>query len=344
MRALATVGGVLLAGPLLIVAALGLAASYSPSGWLMIVAAALVVVGAITAPWRRSRRRGIARAGLALLVLVIGARIMAAAFGDTKMVTLPGGAASRWLGRVIDEQDGCLIGARGLAVVWPLPPAEKEALVPAMHDAYVAMRASEGTTASPVLDTLLLRQHSQDFDALVVEPRGREPRSAVVFLHGYAGSFTLECWMMAEAARAIDALTVCPATGFAGQWWTPEGERTLRATLAYVEGRGFPRPYLAGLSNGGIGASLLAPRFARSLAGLILIAGASPEGSAGGLPALVVQGEHDPMVSAAVSRAFASRAGATYASFDGGHFVMMVRRDEVRERIAAWLRNQQSRR
>jgi pimeloyl-ACP methyl ester carboxylesterase len=237
-----------------------------------------------------------------------------------------------------------LIGARGLAAVWPLPDSEKAALVPAMHDAYVAMRASEGTTPSPVLDTLLGRQHPDAFDAIVVEPRGRKPRAAVVFLHGYAGSFALECWMMAEAARAIDALTVCPATGFAGQWWTPDGERTLRATLAYVEGRGFPRPYLAGLSNGGIGASLLAPRFARSLAGLVLIAGASPDGSTGGLPALVVQGEADPMVSAAVSRAFAARTGATYASFDGGHFVMMVRREQVEGTIGAWLIKSSARR
>jgi predicted esterase len=343
MRAMASAFGVLLAVPLLIVAALGLAASYSPSGWLMILGAALVAFGAIMAPWHRGRGRGMARGGLTLLALVIAARIVVAAFADTTMVTLPGGTASRWLGRVIDEQDGCLIGARGLAVAWRLPAAEKEALVPAMHDAYVAMRASEGTTASPVLDTVLGRQHQDGFDALVVEPRGRGPRAAVVFLHGFAGSYTLECWMMAEAARAIDALTVCPATGFAGQWWTPEGEKTLRATLAYVEARGFPRPYLAGLSNGGIGASLLAPRFARSLAGLVLIAGASPEGSTGGLPTLVVQGEQDTMVSAAVTRAFASRTGATYTGFDGGHFVMMVRRAEVRETIAAWLRKQSRR-
>jgi hypothetical protein len=344
MRALASVAGVLLAVPLVIFVALGFGASYSPSGWLMLLGAGLVAGGGITAPWRRVRRPFVTRAGLAIVGFVIVARVALAASGDTTLVTLPAGASSRWLGRVIDEQDGCLVGARGLAAVWPLPPAEKAALVPAMHDAYVAMRASEGTTASPVLDTLLGRQQPVAFDGLVIEPRGREARAAVVFLHGYAGSFTLECWMMAEAARAIDALTVCPATGFAGQWWTPDGERTLRATLAWVEGRGFSRPTLAGLSNGGIGASLLAPQFARSLAGLVLIAGASSEGSAGGLPTLVVQGAGDTMVRAAVTRAFAARAGATYVSFDGGHFVMMVRRDEVREAIASWLRKQSERR
>ena len=142
-----------------------------------------------------------------------------------------------------------------------------------------------------MLDTLLGRQRPEAFDALVIEPRGRSPKAAVVFLHGYAGSFTLECWMMAEAASSIDALTVCPSTGFSGQWWTRDGERSLRATLAYLDERGLSRPYLAGLSNGAVGASALAPRLARSLAGLVLIAGASPEGSTGGLPTLVVQGE-----------------------------------------------------
>ncbi|APR84558.1 Hypothetical protein A7982_09907 [Minicystis rosea] len=40
----------LLALPALVLVALGLGASYSPSGWLMLLALALVVAGMITAP------------------------------------------------------------------------------------------------------------------------------------------------------------------------------------------------------------------------------------------------------------------------------------------------------
>jgi hypothetical protein len=334
MRVLSSVGVALA----VVLTALGLGASYSPSGWLMLFAFALVVGGTAAAPRHRSRGRGIARAGLVLFALGVGGREFAASYGATRMITLPGGSGSRWLGRVIDEQDGSLVGARLLGLAWPLPAAERAALVPAMHNAYVAMRASEGITPSPVLDTLLLRQGRGAFDALVVEPHGRAPAAAVVFLHGYAGSFTLECWMVAEAARAIDAVTVCPSTGFDGQWWSADAEATLRATLAYVESRHLPRVYLAGLSNGGIGASLLGPRLARSLAGLILIAGVSGDGSTGGLPTLVVQGEGDTMMSASTARAFAARTGATYVGFEGGHFVMMVRRTEVRDAIGEWLR------
>ncbi|HEY2517341.1 MAG TPA: hypothetical protein VGI39_40990 [Polyangiaceae bacterium] len=333
MRSLAVVGGVLLGGAVLVASVLGLAASYSLSGWLIVLAAALVATGMVSA-----RRRGITRAGLALLGLVFATRLAFVGGGGTSLVTLPGPSGHRWLGRVIDEQDVSLLGARVVGLTWKLPPAERAALVPAMHDAYVAMRASEGTTASPVLDTLLGRQHPEAFDAIVIEPRSSPPRAAVIFLHGYGGSFTLECWMMAEAARAIDAVTVCPSSSLAGKWWTPEGERTVRATIAYLEGRGLKHPFLSGLSNGGIGASLLASRLAPSIAGLVLISGASPNGSTGGLPALALHGESDMTVSAAASRAFASRTGATYVGLDGGHFVMMVRREEVRERIAEFLR------
>jgi pimeloyl-ACP methyl ester carboxylesterase len=131
---------------------------------------------------------------------------------------------------------------------------------------------------------------------------------------------------------------VCPSTDFSGTWGTPEGERTVRAALAYVAQRRIATVYLAGLSNGGIGASLLAARLAPSLAGLILVSGVSPHGSTGGLPTLVVHGESDANVSARISRDFASRTGATYAGYRGGHFVLMERRLEIRDAIASWLR------
>jgi predicted esterase len=336
-RALARILGGALALLLVAVVALGLHLGFSVSGWAMLAGVAGVVAGVLSA--RRRGARALAGAGLALLGLVVLGRTVLAGRGSTTMVTLPAATTSRWLARVIDEQDPCLVGALGVVRAWTfLPPDEQARLVPSMREAYAAMRASEGTTPSPVLDTLLGRQDPEAFDALVVAPRAGAPRAAVVFLHGWGGSYSLECWMMAEAARAIDALTVCPATGFEGRWWAAEGERTLRATLAYVKARGISRVYLAGLSNGGIGASRLAPRLAPSLAGLILISGAAPDGSTAGLPTLVVQGASDANVSAGPVRAFAARSGATYVELAGGHFVMMIERAEVRDAIARWLR------
>jgi len=337
MRVLGYVVG---ASALILVAVLAIAgsmASWSPSGWLTLTAAALGAVALLVRARRAQRLLGAAAGGL--LVMLLGLRILGPAGGRALMLTLPGGTSSRWAGRILDEQDTSLVGARILRTLWRLPRDEQERLVPAMRDAYVEMRRDVGTTPSPVLDTLLARQRPSAFDALVFAPPDvPHPRVGVVFLHGYAGSFTLECWLVARAARAIAAVTVCPATAFSGHWSGREGERTFRETLDHLRARGIERVYLAGLSNGAIGASALAPRFASSLSGLILISGAPSAGGGGGLPTLVVQGEQDTMASAATARAFAARTHATYAGFDGGHFVLMIRRDEVRNAIASWLR------
>ena len=265
--------------------------------------------------------------------------------GRTRALALPDGAASGGLARVVDEQDLGQAGAWVLLGTWPFAHGERDGLLRAFHDAYADMRADLGSTPTPVLDTLAGRQGPSRFDTIVIEPP-TPPRAALVFLHGYGGSFTLECWMLAQAARAISATTVCPATRFSGHWSERDGERTLRATIDYLHGRGLRRIYLAGLSNGAAGASALAPRFASSLAGLVLISGAPASGSAvaPGFPILVVQGERDATASARAAHIFASRTHATYAGFDdAGHFVLLTRCAQVREVIATWLRRHESR-
>ena len=312
---------------------LGRGASYSPSGWIQIGSLALVAAGLIV-----QRARGAAGGGVVLFLGVVLVRVLWIGSGQGTLHTLPGDSGSRWLGRAIDEQDGSLLGARVLTRAWPLAPGEKEAIVPAMHEAYVAMRHSEGSTPTATLDTLLGRQSGDAFDTIVFEPRdATAPRAAVVFLHGYGGAFTLECWMVAEAARSVGALTVCPSMGFDGAWWTGEGERRVRAALDFVDTRKIGPVFLAGLSNGGAGASLLAGRLANRLAGLILISGVSEDGSTAGLPTLVVHGEQDRVMSRAAARAFADRTGSTYTEFSGGHFVMLVKREAVEEAMSQWL-------
>ena len=86
-----------------------------------------------------------------------------------------------------------------------------------------------------------------------------------------------------------------------------------------------------------VGTAALAPRLAPSLAGLILISGTPATGTAAGLPALVVHGERDMTASALAARSFATRNHARYAGFDGGHFVLVMRREETRAAIAGWL-------
>ena len=333
--------GIALLGALAIAALVGAFVSWSPSGWVALGGCAVAALAFATR--ERRVRRGLALASGALLAILLVVRLVGGAEGMIRMVTLPHGSSSRWLGRLIDEQDVGLAGARVLAWQWRLPPDERRQLLPAMHDAYVDMRRDDVFTPSPVLDTLLARQGPDAFDTLVIEPRAESipaPKYGVIFLHGFAGSYTLECWLVAKAARTVGALTVCPATDFSGHWRGEAGESILRATLDYLRGRGIKRVFLAGLSNGAAGASVLAPRFASFLTGLILISGAPAQGGNAGLPTLVVHGTDDTVASAVSARAFATRTHSTYTSFEGGHFVLLVRRAEIRDAIASWLMGQ----
>jgi pimeloyl-ACP methyl ester carboxylesterase len=343
MRMLLRIFALAVLAAVALIALLGLWAPWSPSGWFALGA---VAVGAVGLTIKEPRpRRGLGLAAIVLLAILLVVRIVGAGDGMIAMRTLPSGNSARLLARLVDEQDLALAGARVLASRLQLPARERERVVPALLEAYTEMRRDDVVTASPVLDTILGRQTPAAFDTLIIEPRA-EPKPGVpmkfgvLFLHGYAGSYTLECWLVARAAREIGALTVCPATDFAGRWRGQAGERILRRSLDYLHGRGIKRIFLAGLSNGAMGASALAPRLASSFEGLILLSGAPARGESGGLPTLVVHGAQDTMTPVASARAFAERHKATYAEFAGGHFVLLTHRRDVREAIVKWLMQQ----
>lgn len=284
------------------------------------------------------RRRRVGRGALALLICLIAGRIALARGDRMTMVTLPGGESSRWLGRIFDEGDLAVIGAMAFVHVRKLPRIDRERIVPALREAYAEMGRELGASSSPVLNTVLHRQGPGAYDTLVIEPPSRAaPRAAVVFLHGYAGSWSFECWLVARAAAAVDALTVCPATDFEGRWSDHAGERIVRETMRWLHQRGLHTIYLAGLSNGGYGASLLAPRL-HGLRGLVLISGASPTAPPAGVPTLVVQGDADTMASPSSARTYATRTQARYVSLPSGHFALLTDREPIRSAIGDWLR------
>jgi pimeloyl-ACP methyl ester carboxylesterase len=320
------------------VALVGIFAPWSQTGWFVLGAGALGATSLLVR--ERGARRGLAITAAVLFAILGCVRLVGSEGGLVRMVTLPQGSSSRLLARLVDEQDLALAGARVLALRWPLSHDEREGLVPAMRSAYLDMRRDDAVAPSPVLDTLLGRQKPDGFDALVIEPRAEPspaPKVGVIFLHGYAGSFTLECWLVAKSAQTVGAVTLCPATGFSGHWRGPGAERILRASLGHLRRRGIQRVFLAGLSNGAAGASALAPAIAQSLSGLILISGAPAGGSSAGLPTLVVHGTEDRVASVAAAQAFAQRTHSSYAGIPGGHFVLLVRREESRKAIADWL-------
>ncbi|WNG24325.1 alpha/beta hydrolase [Cystobacter fuscus] len=312
----------------------------SPSGWGYVLGGLLLSVGLLTKRWRRWR--GLTRAGLGLLLLVIGARLLLTERRDLRTLRLPDGG-SRWVNRLVEERDGTLLAAHVLLRSGRIPRADARDFVPALEAAFARLRDAQGPVATPAVATWLGLQSPESFDTIVIPPPGQaSPETAVVFLHGYAGNFAVYCWQMARSAQAISALTVCPSVGPAGDWGSRRGEDTLERTYAWLATRGVRRVYLGGLSNGGVGASVLVRRAAHpglELRGLLLISGAETKAPLPQVPMLLVEGKRDTMMPARLMRELARRAGrlATYVEVDSGHFAFLDRHEACEKAIASWL-------
>jgi pimeloyl-ACP methyl ester carboxylesterase len=266
------------------------------------------------------------------LVLVRGSE-------QTKLTTLPADSGASFLSRLYPESDGTLAMAGLLGATASLRDPEAARFVEILSAAYERADPDATLQPTPAIGTYLGQQSPRGFDAIVIRPPEQRVAAdgAVVFLHGYAGSFYVYCWEMAQAASAANLVTLCPATGPNGAWWDDDGTEILRLTLKHAHGIGMNRVYLAGLSNGAAGASVLASKFQRSLAGLVLISGGRAE-TPPTLPVLVVQGEKDMMMLASHARTYASRGrNVTYHEVPGGHFVFLSDVDRVRPAIAQFL-------
>ncbi len=307
-------------------------------------AVALLLLGASRLPrdawWRRAGRRG----ALALFALTVIGRIVMARGDEHAQVRLRSRvteeAGAPWLDRLVDEQDLAVNAARALRYVPVMADPDVPALASVMRASYEAMRQAVGAAPSPVLGTYasILLPGEQRGDGTIEMGDVEASRGVVVFLHGFAGSFTLPCWVVARAAAAAGYATVCPSTRWVGDWWSPAGEASVRDTVLGLRKRGARHLVLAGLSNGGVGASLLLPRMRGVFEGLVLVSGASPDGAAPGVPTLVVHGERDAQISARVARAYADRVDARYLSLDAGHFALLLCEHRAAEALTSFLR------
>ena len=308
------------------------------------------LLGLVSAPLR-ARPKPQAWAAVGALAALVALRVGCADVGGLSMKTAgsPGVGGSGWMGRTLDEQDAAVLGAWALWGSGRLPRERLLGLPWAMRGAYTEMFVREGFTPTPLPATFLGPVSARGYDQIEVAPLGASPSGlapgAVVFLHGYAGNFTINCWEVAQATRGLGLWSVCPSMSFDGRWQRRDGEAIVRATLAELRGRGVQDVWLAGLSNGAIGASRLASPLRRELRGVILLSGASAGAGDAGLPTLLLTGAWDTMTSPATSRALAKRLGerATYVELpDEGHFVFLQARDEVRDHIHGWLKAQRT--
>lgn len=285
------------------------------------------------------RPRGLCRAALATVALVGAGRACATARageGPGAMHLSDGeGGSGKVVNRLVDEADVAMAGARVLVNAQTLHD-DRAALLGAMRGAYADMRRERGDVPSPVLGTYLGLERPSAFDVVMIEPEG-PPRGALVFLHGYAGNFALPCWQLARAVGPLGVVTACPSTRWVGDWGSERGEATLKQTVAMLRARGLERVVLAGLSNGAIGASTLAPRMKGTFAGLVLVSGVDRDAPSAGMPTLVLHGRHDTMTSPDDARAYAARTRASYVVLEAGHFAMLVRAPEADRAVRAFV-------
>lgn len=331
-----------LIAPLLILAII---TPLTVSGVLYLAGAVAVVVGFWGIAWRRTHLGGLLWLGLGLIVVVALVRVILLGGGTAriKMLTLPGESPGCWLNCLLDEQDVALFSTRVLSLAGGISPTEQAGLLDAMASGYQSMAKTQPFVPSPFVRTYLGQQGSAAFDAVVVEPDSGQPGAVgVIFLHGFTGNFTMPCWLVAQAVAVLHGPTVCPSVGWRGDWWTANGEATLRASIDYLHRQGVRRIYLAGLSNGAVGASELAYKLTPDIAGLILISGASVDARDSGLPVLVLVGSHDERMPADLMRSYADRIGtrATFVEFQSDHFLLAKDFAEVRDAIDSWLRKQ----
>ncbi len=156
------------------------------------------------------RPRGVARGALAGLVAIAFVRACTAESGSSLHVvkaTRGAPSSARFVDRIVDESDLAVNGTRVLVATGMLQDDADE-LPGAMRDAYARMREAEGDAPSPFLATYLGLQGKSGFDLVVVDlPSHASPKSAVLFLHGFAGNFDLPCFQIARALSDLDVVS-----------------------------------------------------------------------------------------------------------------------------------------
>jgi pimeloyl-ACP methyl ester carboxylesterase len=287
----------------------------------------------------RLAQRALAAGALLVLGPWLARAVLVRGSEQFRLTTLPGDGGPRLVSRLYPESDGTVAMGSLIAALGQLRDPEAARFADILRAAYGRMGTDAALQPTPAIASYLGQQSPAAFDTIVIRPPEQRvaPDGALVFLHGYAGNFYVYCWEAAQAAAAANLLTLCPATGPAGTWWDDDGDAILKVTLDYAHDIGMNRVYLAGLSNGGAGASVLAHKHRARLSGLVLISGVRAE-SPPALPVLVVQGAADRMMTAPAARAYAARgSNVSYRELSGGHLIFLSENEKVRPLIGQFL-------
>ncbi len=221
-----------------------------------------------------------------------------------------------------------LAGAAAVLAAERLPESDGEGLLSTLNAAYARMEAQRETPLP-----------EREGDRIVVRPDAADAGRAIVFLHGYGGSFQVQCWHVAHLLRGYGGETYCPSVGADGRWWTARGRRVYRSLRAELAADGVSQALLVGLSNGARGAAVLAQEL--EVDGVVLLSGGAGRRPPRRTPVLTASGRRDTMFAPAAARGYARRAGRRWGTFvplDGGHFAFLGDYESLAPAADAWLR------
>jgi hypothetical protein len=231
---------------------------------------------------------------------------------------------------LVAERALVLTAARVAIANGTIAAQESVGLVDALDDGYDRMLAAAPQIERPSSDLMRIDASAG------VSPHHR---LGVVFLHGYGGSFAIQCWHVAAAMQRARPLTLCPSLGVSGAWWTRRGRDAIEAAIAELRRGGTTQIVLVGLSNGARGAATWASKLDPPPAGVVLLSGAASTAPPRGMPVLVIGGDRDTMSSPRAQRRWAARAGTRgrYVSLSGNHFAFLTAWPDAAAAIDRWL-------
>ena len=192
------------------------------------------------------------------------------------------------------------------------------------------------------------------FYLYIPENRTDGPMPVILFLHGSAGNFKAYTWIWSQLAEDLGYAVITPSFGF-GNWRTSGGVESVLSALAEagrIADLDESRVYLAGISNGGVGVSLLADEHPQLFRGLIfispvmvpnIVASDKFQQAWSGRPVLIVTGEADERIPVGFvdQRARELAEGGvhvTYRQFpDQDHFLFFSQPSSVLDVVEAWL-------
>jgi pimeloyl-ACP methyl ester carboxylesterase len=261
---------------------------------------------------------------------------------------------------LVPEADQLLLGAKVAAVLDPLLTFSRgNRLSGLTKQIYRELAADDDFALAPsALGTCyqeVLGRGATRGPLLVYRPSVSQATAlpVLLFVHGSLGNFRAYSWILKALADQRKLAIVAPSFG-AGNWYKPGGLETLQDALDYIQEQPDLDPSkvtLVALSNGGIGAGMLAQHAATRLQSIVLISAVlwsqhfgTPDFPAiwGTKPLLLLHGQEDERVSIdnlkKYSQAFeaANLAVSRIWYPEEDHFLFFSKRKELLADIDRW--------